>query len=113
MGSMMPEKLLRSALETAMAAGADYAEARAEETASERVVTRNAAVERLSSERDAGWGIHAYAAGGWGFASTSSMEPSDVRRTAERAVEIARASGTRRRTRSDLSLMPTWRGEYR
>lgn len=109
---MIGENVLQAALDAATGAGAEYAEARCESTLSERLHARNGAVERLSTDRDSGWGVHALAGGGWGFASSSSQEPGAVRDTALLAVEIARASGTRRATRSDLSTMPTWEGDY-
>src|SRR5437667_2247947 len=109
---MLSDTLLRRALESASQSGAEYAEARAEDTLVEAINVRNGAVERLSTDRDTGWGIHALANGGWGFASSSSDTPGAIRDTAQRAVEIARASATRRKSRSDLSLMSTERGEY-
>ncbi|MBF6613011.1 MAG: TldD/PmbA family protein [Chloroflexi bacterium] len=110
---MLSDTLLQAALDAAMRSGAGYAEARAEETHSERVQARNGAIERLSTDRDAGWGIHVLADGGWGFAASASAADGAIRDTARQAVEIARASGTRRKSLSDLSLMPTWQGEYR
>ena len=106
------DNILSAALDEAKRAGADYAEARSEDTLTDTISARNGAVERLSTDRDAGWGIHVLAGGGWGFASTSMLTPQAVRETALRAVEIARASGTLRAARSDLSLMPTETGEY-
>ncbi len=106
------DDILQTALDTAKQAGADYAEARAEETLMDTTRARNGAVELLSTDRDAGWGIHAYAGGGWGFASTSLLTIDAVQETARRAVEIARASGSLSRSRSDLSLMPTGQGTY-
>ncbi|MGA7732956.1 MAG: DNA gyrase modulator, partial [Chloroflexia bacterium] len=99
------DNILSAALDEAKRAGADYAEARSEDTLTDTISARNGAVERLSTDRDAGWGIHVLAGGGWGFASTSMLTPQAVRETALRAVEIARASGTLRAARSDLSLM--------
>lgn len=109
---MLSDTLLQSALDEAMRAGADYAEARAEDALSERVDVRNGAVERLGSDSDAGWGIHVLAGGGWGFASSSSATINAFRDVARQAVETARASGTRRKSRSDLSVMPTEQGTY-
>src|SRR5437016_3568172 len=109
---MLTDEVLRAALDEAIAAGADYAEGRVESALREGVHVRNGAVERLSTDRDSGWGVHALAGGGWGFASSSSMDLADVRDTARRAVDIAHASGTRRKSRSDLSAMPTWTGGY-
>src|SRR5438105_6508190 len=92
--------LLRLALESASRSGADYAEARAEDALVEAINIRNGTVERLSTDRDSGWGIHALANGGWGFASSSLDTPGAIRDTAQRAVDIARASAARRKSRS-------------
>lgn len=110
---MAYDAVLEAALDYAGRAGADYAEARSEETLIEAINVRNGAVERVSSDLDAGWGIHALAGGGWGFASSSSHTPEAVRDATKRAVELARASGQQRKSRSDLSLMSTKRGEYK
>src|SRR3989442_787360 len=109
---MPTDTLLQSALDEAMQAGADYAEARYEDANRESIHVRNGAVERLATDRDAGWGIHVLAGGVWGFASTSSDARDAVRDTAQRAVDIARASGTRRHSHSELSAMSTEQGEY-
>ena len=109
---MILDLFLEAALDAAIKAGADYAEARAEDALSDRIHVRNGAVERLSTDRDSGWGIHALAGGGWGFASSSSDREADAQETARKAVEIARASGSRRHSQSDLSMMPTDQGEY-
>ncbi len=109
---MLSDSLLQAALDEAKRAGATYAEARAETLLTDSVNVRNEAVERLSTDRDSGWGVHVLAGEGWGFASSSSTLPDAVRDTTQRAVEIARASGARRRSRSDLSVMPTEQGEY-
>ena len=109
---MLSDRSLQIALDAANEAGADYAEARAEDALSDRIHVRNGAVERLSTDRDSGWGIHVLSGGGWGFASSSSDKETEVRETARKAVEIARASGTRRHSQSDLAMMPTERGAY-
>lgn len=109
---MIPEQAVDQALEEAIRLGGDYAEARGESGTSERVHARNRDVERLGLDTDSGWGVHVLAGGGWGFASTASVVAADVKETVQRAVEIARASGTRRKSRSDLSIMPTWQGKY-
>ena len=95
---MLADNLLLAALDEARRAGADYAEARLEDTLTDTIRTRNGAVERLSTDHDAGWGIHAMASGGWGFASTSVTAPNAIRDTARLAVEIARAGAGRRKS---------------
>lgn len=109
---MLSDTLLQIALDAATTAGADYAEARAENRLSERIHTRNGAIERLSTDHDNGWGIHVLSAGGWGFASSSLDTREAINSTVQRAVEIARASVTQRQSHSDLSIMPIEQGEY-
>ena len=109
---MLADEILQSALQEALRAGAEYAEARASDALIQTVNARNGAAESLASDKDAGWGIHVLAGGGWGFASSPLFTPEAIRETAGRAVSIARAAGTRRVSRSDLSLMSTERGDY-
>ena len=75
---MLNESAIQSVLDEARRQGADYAELRTEQSRSESIHARNAAVERLTSERDDGWGVHVLAGGGWGFASSSSEQRADV-----------------------------------
>src|SRR5207237_1423647 len=95
-GGQMQKEALQIALEEARRLGADYAEARAEDRRVETLRARDAAVERLVSDQDNGWGVRAAAGGGWGFASTVDSRPAAARATAAEAVEIARASALRR-----------------
>ena len=110
---MLSDNLLQSALDEARRSGADYAEARAEDAHRESIHVRNGAVERLGTDQNNGWGIHVLAGGGWGFASSSDEAAPAIKDTAQRAVEIARASGTRRKSHSDLSAMTREQGEYK
>lgn len=109
---MIPEETLHAAIQAALDGGADYAEARAEEATTQRIHARTGAAENLVNDRDSGWGIHVLAGGGWGFASTSRDTPEAATAVAARALEIARASGTRRKSLSDLSVLPTEQGSY-
>jgi TldD protein len=109
---MQFDDVLQEALRFALAAGADYAEARSETSTSERVSARNGGLERLTTDNDAGWGVHAYAGGGWGFAATPDSDSEAIRETAEEAVRIARASGAYRAAPADLSTVPVERGSY-
>ena len=70
-----------------------YADVRFVDEERELVRVRNSAVEAVTRRRTEGIGVRVLAAGGWGFASTSVMEPKALSATAERAVAIARASG--------------------
>lgn len=109
---MTPEVILATALQAALDGGAEYAEARAEEGIIERIHARNGAAESLVNDRDSGWGIHVLAGGGWGFASSSRETQEAALETASLAIEIAQASGTRRKSQSDVTLLPTEQGVY-
>jgi len=110
---MIAEETLQQALAAARRAGADYAEARAEDLWIESIAARDTAVERLSSDRDAGWGVRLAAAGGWGFAATAATDRAAVEATVGQAVAIARAGAARRPAPPDLAALPARRGTYR
>jgi TldD protein len=85
--------LTQLAVDAALEAGADYADARAVDRGRERITVKNGTVEAVSSSSDAGIGVRALVAGHWGFASTAKLDRDAIRETAELAVRIARASG--------------------
>jgi TldD protein len=109
---MTSEDVLNAAMQAALDGGADYAEARAEEGFIERIHARSGAAESMVTDRDSGWGLHVLADGGWGFASSSRETLDSAKETANLAVEIARASGSRRKSHSDVSVLPTEQGAY-
>lgn len=109
---MTSEEVLQAAMQAALDNGADYAEARAEEGFVERIHARSGAAESLVNDRDSGWGLHVLADGGWGFAASSRDTEDDAADVAQLAVEIARASGSRRKSHSDVSVLPTEKGTY-
>src|SRR4051812_36269546 len=107
---MIDDTLLESALAEARRRGADYAEARAEETTDRGVRARNGVIQRLTARTDRGWGLHVAVGTGWGFASTAGDNPASVAGVAQEAVDIARASATRHPTPLDLRAMPAAQG---
>lgn len=109
---MIDTHLLEAALAEARRRGALYAEARAEDQTQTGVRVRNGAVQRLNASTDSGWGLRVAVDGGWGFASTAATDPAGVVAVAQEAVDIARASATRRRSPIDLDAMPSEVGEY-
>ena len=92
MGNRMLEHA-KQGLEAALAAGADYADARVVTEDTESLTVRNQVMEGLDRSTSTGIGIRVLAGGHWGFAATArSADPDEVRRTAELAVQIARAA---------------------
>jgi TldD protein len=104
----------KMAVEAAMKAGADYADARTGTDEVESLTVRNQEMEGIDRSSSSGVGVRVLAGGRWGFASTSRQDGSEVVRTAELAVEIANAAS--RRPGDPVSLSPlepvvaTWRG---
>ncbi len=80
------------ALDTALARGASYVDARVIDTRQRYLSTKNGLPSQAREAESYGLGIRAIADGAWGFAATDDLARSSVDRTAARAVEIARAS---------------------
>jgi len=75
-----------------MRAGADYADARVGTDETESLTVRDQQTEAIDRSTSTGAGVRVLAGGRWGFASTSRLVEADLIRTAELAVEIARAA---------------------
>lgn len=80
------------AIDSALKAGASYADVRIIETRTEDIVTRNGQIGRLNQSETLGFGIRVLAKGAWGFASSEIMTLQEIERVAKLAVEIAKAS---------------------
>jgi TldD protein len=75
----------------AAARRADYADVRFVQTRSERLATRNGAVDRVESDDSEGIGVRVRVGGSWGFAATHGGERADAEAALERALAIAAA----------------------
>jgi TldD protein len=72
--------------------GVEHADVRARQEDSESVQVRDDAVEGVSRGSSTGVGIRVIHDGAWGFAASHDGSPDAVRRAAQQAVEVARAS---------------------
>ncbi|MDP9330824.1 MAG: TldD/PmbA family protein [Actinomycetota bacterium] len=84
--------IAKLAVEAAMKAGADFADARAGVDESESLTVRNEEMEGIERSTSAGVGVRVLAGGRWGFASTSRPEEAEIARAALTAVESAKAA---------------------
>ena len=82
----------RAAVESALAAGASYADARVMIRRHERIAAQNGELESVSHAEDAGVGVRALVGSSWGFASTSDLTDTAAKRTGAEATATARAS---------------------
>ncbi|HHY44360.1 MAG TPA: TldD/PmbA family protein, partial [Firmicutes bacterium] len=97
--------LTAQALDVAKKLGASYADIRVVDKKQESVRTRNGNVESLGSSRSRGFGVRVLYDGAWGFSSSARVTEEEVRRVAEEAVSIAKASATVKREK-DVVLAP-------
>lgn len=91
-------------LESARAAGADYADVRIVKLDEEAILLRTGNVEQLLRESSYGFGVRVIADGAWGFASSPRVTAEDGRRAAGEAVRVARASAAAKR--ADARIAP-------
>lgn len=94
----------RVAVEAALTAGADYADARGVSREHETIMVRNQEPEGIDRSRSEGIGIRVLAGGYWGFAATARADEEEIERTARLSVEIAQAAS--RLPRAPVRLAP-------
>src|SRR5687767_14955050 len=92
------------ALSTARKLGVTYADIRINRYRSESINTREQQVQNVSRGQNFGFGVRVLYKGTWGFASSRSVTPNDVRRITRRAVDIARANSIYQRKK--IAMVP-------
>jgi TldD protein len=86
--------LAKLALDTATAAGADYADVRIGTYRRQEISSEDTRLAGFTDLDDSGVGVRVLADGAWGFAASGELSREEVQRVAKEAVEIARASAT-------------------
>jgi TldD protein len=82
------------ALDTATRRGASYADVRVVHSLSESISVKSGRVEGVASAESEGFGVRVLVDGAWGFASSRSIDATEIDRVAAEAVRIAKASAT-------------------
>ena len=104
------------ALNTARKLGVSYADIRINRYRNESIATREQQVQNVSRSQNFGFGVRVLYRGTWGFASSRSLTPDDVRRITQQAVEIARANAMYQRRRVELVPVPkvvtSWKSSF-
>jgi len=98
------KELTQLALDTVTGAGASYGDCRLVEEKSEAITVKNGKVGSISASTSYGYGIRVIASGAWGFASSDEMSAEGVKKTALKAVAIAKASALFKK--KDVNLAP-------
>jgi TldD protein len=94
----------KQALDTAVAQGASYADARVMDLRQRTLATKNGETAQVRDADSLGLGVRVIAEGAWGFASTDDLSRAGIDRAAAEAVEIARASALAKK--HDVVLAP-------
>src|ERR687887_2542801 len=84
--------LCRAAVDAALGAGADYADARAVLRRNQSVATKNGRVDALNDSESEGIGVRVLVGGAWGFACDRRLSDEGARDAALRACSFAKAA---------------------
>jgi TldD protein len=101
------------AIEAALQAGAEYADARGVVRRDQHVSTKNGQVESVADSESEGLGVRVLVGGAWGFACDRRLSEDGAAEAARRAVDFARASAERTRRPVELAARPAEQGEWR
>ena len=104
------------AISTARKLGVTYADIRINRYRNESIATREQQVQNVSRGQNFGFGVRVLYKGTWGFASSRSVTPNDVRRITQQAVEIARANSMYQRKKVSLvpveKVVTSWKSSF-
>ena len=90
----------------------DYADARFEEQKNESLTVKDGQLEALSRGAGHGVGIRVMHGGCWGFASGTLLEARDLKKLADRAIGIAKASAVTLKTPVKLAPVEPYKARY-
>jgi TldD protein len=90
----------------------EYADIRQIHRLAENIEVKNGNIEGIACDEDQGFGIRIIANGAWGFASSSELSPSEMKRVANKALEIAKASSIIKKELAKLSPTEVFEDQY-
>jgi len=108
MDTAQKKQLADIALNTAKSMGATYADVRIGRYLNQFVITREKKVQNIVNTESFGVGIRVIANGTWGFAASNSVTPDGLKKTAERAVVIAKANSKFQKEPVKLAATPSY-----
>ncbi len=89
---------LKECIDWLRSKGVDYADCRYVQRERENIRVTDGMVDTLARDLDVGVGIRVLADGAWGFAATAVLSSAELKKTANKALQIAKASATTKRT---------------
>jgi TldD protein len=105
-------RLADVALDVAKAMGASYADFRLCRYQTEYLECREHRLEESSSGLSAGFSVRVLLNGTWGYASSPLATEDEVKRTAQRAIDMARASAPLQSRKFVLEDLPTYKDRW-
>jgi TldD protein len=96
------------ALNTTKSLGATYTDVRIGRYLNQFVTTREKKVQNIVNTESFGVGIRVIANGTWGFAATNNVTPDGMKKTAERAIAIAKANSKFQKEPVKLAATPAY-----
>jgi TldD protein len=91
----------------------DYADIRHQKISIEDIKVKNGNVEALSRNDNQGFGIRVIADGSWGFAASSICTQTEMKRVANQALKIAKASTLTKKENVKLTETDVHKDKYR
>jgi TldD protein len=108
MDTAQKKQLADIALNTSKSLGATYTDVRIGRYLNQFVTTREKKVQNIVNTESFGVGIRVIANGTWGFAATNNVTPDGMKKTAERAVAIAKANSKFQKEPVKLAATPSF-----
>ncbi len=96
------------ALNTTKSLGATYTDVRIGRYLNQFVITREKKVQNIVNTESFGVGIRVIANGTWGFAASNNVTPDGMKKTAERAIAIAKANSKFQKEPVKLAATPSY-----
>jgi TldD protein len=94
---------LKTTIDYLKSKGATYGDIRYVRTTTESIKVTNETVDTLAHDVDQGFGVRVLIDGAWGFASSAICTQGEMKKVANRALQIARASALTRRAEVKLA----------
>jgi len=91
----------------------DYADARFVRIESEAIRVTDGIVDTLTKDVNVGVGIRVLYDGAWGFAAVASVKEADIKKTANKALQTARASATTVKEKAKLAEVKAYKDHYK
>jgi len=110
---MNSKDLLKETIAYLKQKGVDYGDIRQVCTIHQGLETKNGMVENLQEDSDQGFGVRVLVQGSWGFAASSSLTEMEMKRVADEAVEIAKASAGVNNQKVQLTEVEPYVDTYR